>query len=56
LWRHDRPAEGRALLEEVLGRFTEGHDTADLATALALLVALGATSPDLGQVSHATRH
>ena len=56
LWRVDRAAEGRALLEEVLGRFSEGHDTADLMAALELLVALGAPSPPLGHVSMITRH
>ena len=56
LWRFDRSAEGRALLEEVLGRFTEGHDTADVVAAQELLVALSGTLPALSTLSPFTRH
>ena len=56
LWRFDRAAEARALLEEVLSRFTEGHDTADLKMAVELLVELGAPSHEHGQMLPTTRH
>jgi predicted ATPase/DNA-binding winged helix-turn-helix (wHTH) protein len=40
LWRGHRPAEGRTLLADVCGRFTEGFGTADLQAAKALLRSL----------------
>jgi len=47
LWRFERPAEARALLGEVYGRFTEGWGCPDLRAARALLDTLDqrATGP-----------
>ena len=46
LGRGDRGAEARAVLEPIYDAFTEGHDTADLVDARALLESLGRPSAD----------
>jgi predicted ATPase/DNA-binding winged helix-turn-helix (wHTH) protein len=56
VWRDQRASEAQALLEEVLSRFTEGHETADLKRATCLLIELGAPVPNAGRVSTITRH
>jgi predicted ATPase/DNA-binding winged helix-turn-helix (wHTH) protein len=56
LWRVERVAEGQALLEDVLSRFKEGHETGDHRRAMDLLGQLGAPQPQNGRMSIITRH
>ena len=56
LWRMDRASEARALLEEVLSRFQEGHETGDVRRATDLLVEMGAPPPASGLIPVVTRH